>query len=155
MKKTLVLAAAVAATGLCAAQEVGRVISATPMIQQVAVPRQVCNNEQIAVEGQKSGAGAVIGGIAGGAMGNAVGDGGGRAAATMLGIIGGAVLGNKIEGAQQPQVQNVQRCSTQTFYENRVINYTVQYEFAGKQYSVIMPRDPGPTIRLQITPIVN
>ena len=27
------------------AQEVGKVISSTPIIQQVAVPRQVCNNE--------------------------------------------------------------------------------------------------------------
>ncbi len=154
MKKLLVVALA-AVAGVCAAQEMGRVVSSTPMIQQVAVPRQVCTNEQVAVEGQKSGAGAVMGGIAGGAMGNAVGDGGGRAAATMIGIIGGAMLGNKIEGSQQPQVQNVQRCSTQTFYENRTVSYSVVYEFAGKQYSVIMPRDPGPNIRLQITPMVN
>ena len=155
MKKLLVLAIATAAAGICTAEELGRVISTTPMIQQVAVPRQVCTTEQVAVDGQKSGAGAVIGGIAGGAMGNAVGDGGGRAAATMIGIIGGAMLGNKIEGAQQPQVQNQQRCSMQTFYENRTVSYNVLYEYAGKQYSVQLPRDPGPTIRLQVTPILN
>lgn len=155
MKKLLVLAIAATAAGICAAEELGRVLSTTPMVQQVAVPRQVCTTEQVAVDGQKSGAGAVIGGIAGGAMGNAVGDGGGRAAATMIGIIGGAMLGNKIEGAQQPQVQSQQRCNMQTFYENRTVSYNVLYEYAGKQYSVQLPRDPGPTIRLQVTPIIN
>ena len=29
------------------AQEVGRVISSTPIIQQVAVPRQVCSQQQL------------------------------------------------------------------------------------------------------------
>ena len=68
------------------AQEVGKVISSTPIIQQVAVPRQVCNNQQVVTEGQKSGAGAAMGAIAGGAIGNQIGNGSGRALATMAGI---------------------------------------------------------------------
>ena len=136
------------------AQEVGRVISSTPVIQQVAVPRQVCNNNQVVTPGEKSGAGAAMGAIAGGAIGNSVGQGSGRAAATVLGLFGGAVLGDKIEGSSAPEVHNVQTCSMQTFYENRTVGYNVVYEFAGKQYSVQMPSDPGPTVRLQITPMV-
>jgi hypothetical protein len=31
----------------------------------------------------------------------------------------------------------------------------VTYEFAGKQYNVQLPSDPGPTIKLQITPALN
>ncbi len=135
------------------AQEVGKVISSTPIIQQVAVPRQVCNNEQVVTQGQKSGAGAAMGAIAGGAIGNSVGNGNGRAAATMLGLLGGAILGDKVEGPANPEVRNVQNCSTQTFYENRTMAYNVVYEFAGKQYTVQMPSDPGPTVRLQITPV--
>ena len=136
------------------AQEVGKVISSTPIIQQVAVPRQVCNNQQVVTEGQKSGAGAAMGAIAGGAVGNALGNGGGRTAATVLGIFGGAILGDKIEGPSNPEVRNVQNCSQQMFYENRTMAYNVVYEFAGKQYTVQMPQDPGPTVRLQITPMV-
>ena len=34
-------------TGLCTAQEVGRVISSTPVIQQVSMPRQVCTTQQV------------------------------------------------------------------------------------------------------------
>jgi uncharacterized protein YcfJ len=135
------------------AQEVGKVISSTPIIQQVAVPRQVCNNEQVVTPGQKSGAGAAMGAIAGGAIGNNIGQGSGRAAATMLGLFGGAILGDKVEGAGTPEVRNVQNCSQQMFYENRTMAYNVVYEYAGKQYTVQMPQDPGPTVRLQITPI--
>ena len=88
-------------------------------------------------------------------MGNAVGGGTGKTAATMLGIIGGAVVGDNIEGAPQAQVQNVQRCRMQNFYENRTVAYNVAYEYAGKQYSVQMPQDPGQHILLQITPVVS
>lgn len=153
MKQLLVLSVAMVSSGLCLAQEVGRVISSTPIIQQVGVPRNVCTTEQVAVQRPKSGAGAVIGAIAGGAMGNAVGSGGGKAAATALGIFGGAILGDRVEGDPQAQFQNVQRCGTQTFFENRPVAYNVVYEYAGKQYAVQMPTDPGPTILLQVSPI--
>ena len=106
---------AVLASTAVQAQEVGKVISSTPIIQQVAVPRQVCNNEQVVTGGQKSGAGAAMGAIAGGAIGNNVGQGSGRAAATMLGLFGGAILGDKIEGPGTPEVRNVQNCSQQCF----------------------------------------
>jgi uncharacterized protein YcfJ len=153
MKKLLLLSTALMASSLSLAQEVGRVISATPIIQQIGVPRQVCNTEQVAVAQPRSGAGALMGAIAGGAMGNAVGGGAGKAAATMLGIVGGAMVGDHIEGGPTTQTQNVQRCVTQNFYENRAVAYKVVYEFGGKQYSVQMPNDPGPTVQLQVTPV--
>jgi uncharacterized protein YcfJ len=135
------------------AQDMGRVLSSTPVVQQVSVPRQVCTTEQIAVQQPKSGAGAAIGAIAGGALGNSVGQGAGRAAATVVGVIGGAVLGDRIEGAPETELRDVQRCGTQTFVENRTVAYNVVYEYAGKQYSVQMPNDPGPSIPIQISPI--
>ncbi len=153
MKKLLLLSTALMAGGLSLAQEAGRVISSTPIIQQIGVPRQVCNTEQVAVAQPRSGAGALMGAIAGGAMGNAVGGGAGKAAATMLGLVGGAMVGDHIEGGPATQIQNVQRCVTQNFYENRAVAYNVIYEFGGKQYSVQMPHDPGPTVQLQVTPV--
>lgn len=129
-------------------------ISSTPVIQQVAVPRQVCTTEQIALQQPRSGAGAVMGAIAGGAVGNAIGHGSGRAAATVLGVLGGAALGDSIEGSGGTQVQNVQRCTTQNVYENRAVAYNVVYEYAGRQYAVQLASDPGPTIQLQVTPVL-
>lgn len=49
-------------------------------------------------QGQTSGAGAVLGAVVGGVLGNQVGKGSGRAAVTAVGVLGGAVAGNAIEG---------------------------------------------------------
>jgi uncharacterized protein YcfJ len=145
---------ALGSAGLAHAQdEQGRVISSTPVMQQVVVPRQVGQEQTVTVPGQKSGAGALMGGIAGGALGNAVGNGSGRALATMIGIVGGAVVGNNIEGGNPPSTQVVQQCSTQNFYEHRTVAYNVVYEYAGRQYSTQMPQDPGRFVRLSVTPV--
>lgn len=136
------------------AGEVGRVLQTIPVLQQVAVPRQMCTDEQVTVPGQKSGAGAAMGAIAGGAIGNQIGDGGGRAAATMLGILGGAVLGDRVEGGAPSSVHTQRRCTTQTVYETRAVAYNVTYEYGGKQYTVQMPQDPGPWVQLQVMPVL-
>lgn len=154
MKKLVLLSVALASCGLVMAQEVGRVISSTPIVQQVAVPTQVCGTQPMAVQAPTSGAGALVGAVAGGALGNAVGGGAGRAVATVAGVLGGAMLGNQIESSGT-QVANVQQCSNQVRYENRTTGYNVVYEYAGHQYTAQLPTDPGPTIQLQISPAVT
>jgi uncharacterized protein YcfJ len=151
--KTLMTTFLLAATGLTQAQEVGQVISRTAVYQQVAVPRQTCTQTPVAVQNTTSGAGALMGAIAGAAVGNQIGGGSGRALATVAGFMGGAILGDRIENPGS-QIQNQTTCTTQTVYENRLSGYNVVYEYAGKQYSVQLPQDPGPTIQLQVTPIV-
>ena len=158
LKNTLAFASAALAMGsfavpAAAQQEVARVISSTPVMTQVAVPRQVCSNQQVTTPGQKSGVGGIMGAIAGGAIGSNLGGGDGRLIASAVGLIGGAMLGDKLESAGASQTQNVQSCTTQSFYETRTTAYNVVYEYGGKQYSVQMPQDPGPTLRLQITPV--
>lgn len=152
MKKTLFCSVAVLACTVGWAQDVGRVISSTPVVQQVGVPRQVCSNEQVMVQPPKSGVGSVVGAIAGGAIGGAMSPGRGQGAATVVGAIGGALIGDRMEGRPELEARDVQRCGTQTFYENRTVAYNVVYEFAGKQYAVQMPNDPGPTIALNVSP---
>ena len=152
MKKIVVFSVLAAIATLASAQEQGRVLSATPVLQQVGVPQQVCGNETIYSGNRTSGAGAVIGAIAGGAAGNAIGRGNGRAAATAIGVLGGAVLGNQIEGNGQPHYQNVQRCNTETYYENRTVGYDVVYEYAGRQYTTRTQTDPGRWIAVTVQP---
>ncbi|RZJ11536.1 MAG: hypothetical protein EOO54_20960 [Haliea sp.] len=156
MKKTLLLSAAASAALLSmpasATDILARVISSTPVVQQVAVPRQVCNNQQVITQAPKSGGGAILGAVAGGAVGNAIGNGGGRALATMIGLVGGAMVGDRVEGSND-QIQNVQNCTTQTFYENRPSHYNVVYEYQGTQYNTQMASDPGGFVRLQVTPV--
>ena len=154
MKRVIAAALGLSALAGVWAQDMGRVLSSTPVVQQVAVPRQVCSNEQISYQGPNSGAGALIGAIAGGALGNAAGGhGAGRAAATAIGMVGGAVLGDRFEGPAPERTEIVQRCGVQNFYENRTVGYNVVYEFGGRQYAVQMPNDPGPTIAVQVSPV--
>ena len=155
LRVALVTPVLVLAAGAALAQELGQVISSTPVTQQVGVPRQVCTTEQVAVQAPKSGAGALIGAIAGGAIGNAVGSGSGsgRAAATILGVIGGSVVGDRVEAQGSTHIENVQRCEIRTLYENRVVAYNVVYEYAGKRYAVQMAQDPGATLQLQLMPV--
>jgi uncharacterized protein YcfJ len=151
MKQTILFAALGLVAAGAGAQEVGRVISSTPVIQQVAVPRTYCNQPVYQGEPQTSGAGGLMGAIAGAGIGSQIGHGGGTAAAMMIGAVGGALLGNNIEanGARQaPQ----QVCGTETTYENRTLGYDVTYEYAGRQYTTRMNYDPGPTVQVQVTP---
>ena len=75
MKKTLVIssvaaAALLAALPASATDIMARVISSTPVVQQVAVPRQVCNNQQYITEAPRSGGGALLGALVGGLAAN-------------------------------------------------------------------------------------
>jgi uncharacterized protein YcfJ len=150
--KTLATTILLATASLAQAQEVGQVISRTALYQQVAVPRQTCSQTPVAVQNPSSGAGALIGAIAGGAVGSQIGGGSGQALATMVGVIGGSMMGDRIENPGT-QVHNQTTCTTQNFMENRLVGYTVVYEYAGKQHTVQLPQDPGPTIQLQVTPV--
>lgn len=132
-------------------EPVGRVLSATPVLQQVAVPSQVCSPERYVTREPNSGAGALVGALTGGLLGSAVGHGPGRGAATVVGAVGGAVIGNRIEGSGGTRVQDVDRCYEQTAYEERTVGYNVVYEYAGRQYQTRLDHDPGDYIPLQVS----
>jgi uncharacterized protein YcfJ len=153
MKKAVLsmMGLAAVAAGAQAQDIVGNVVSAVPVVQQVLVPRQVCSHQQV-VQPQPSGGGALVGAVVGGLLGNTIGHGFGRAAATGVGMVAGAAVGNSIEGGGHGP-QAVQHCTTQNTYENRTVGYNVTYEYAGRQHSVQLPYDPGPTVRLQVTPV--
>lgn len=152
---TLALAASAAlmANGVHA-QELATVISTMPILEQVQTPAEVCVNRQVAVQQEKSGGGAVIGAIAGGAVGNAIGQGSGNALATAIGLIGGAVLGDRIEGSPGTEMQTVRDCHTEMRSETRVRAYRVVYEYAGKRYEIETAKDPGKTIPINVSPAV-
>lgn len=163
----VMLTALVASTAACAGPRGGyvggypnsttatvqaRVVSSSPVMAQVAVPRQVCYDELRQEPARSSGAGAIVGAIAGGAMGNSVGKGTGRAVATGLGVILGAAVGDRIENDGRPGVmRSVQRCEQQTSYQNQVVAYNVVYEYGGQRYSTQMQNQPGSTIPITVT----
>ena len=158
--KSIVSAALVAAAGASFAQaQVGNafgvVISSTPVVQQVTVPKQVCTTTTVQ-NFQPSGGGALIGAVVGGALGNQFGRGDGRAVATVIGALGGGIVGNQIEAQNYPNpyTGQGQTCTTQNTIENRTVAQNVLYEYAGQRFNVQMPANgdfrPGVRIALQV-----
>ena len=87
-------------------------------------------------------AGAVIGGI----LGHQIGGGTGRDIATAGGVLGGAVVGNRLSKRNDgTTVQEVQRCAA-TPASNRPDHWDVGYEFRGTAHRVQMTTQPGATI---------
>ncbi|MEJ8834939.1 glycine zipper 2TM domain-containing protein [Ramlibacter sp. AN1133] len=155
MKQT-VLFAALGLVAFGAAAQEGRVLSSQPVIQQVAVPRQNCVQGMVQAQPQTSGMGGLAGAVTGAAIGSQIGGGNGAIAAGLIGLVGGAIAGNSIEANNmRAQQVAVPTCTTETTYENRTVGYDVTYEYAGQQYSTRMPYDPGPSIRLQVTPMAQ
>lgn len=154
MKKIYITCLLMAVATVSSAQEMGRVLSTTPIITQVVVPKQVCTNQTVQTQGQNTGIGGVTGLAVGAAIGNRFGKGDGRTGATILGAVGGAIIGNQIEANNSaPQTQNIQQCYTENQYENRTSGYNVVYEYAGFKYSVQLSNDPGRYIPLQVMPL--
>ncbi|WP_326539816.1 glycine zipper 2TM domain-containing protein [Pseudorhodoferax sp.] len=153
MKKHLLGLALAAVVPATMAQEVAQVLSAVPVVQQLAVPQQQCRTEQQVVQPANTGAGALFGTVAGGAVGNAFGSGEGRALATLLGVVLGALWGDRIEGQPAAQPQQVRHCTLHSVVQPQVVGYDVRYQYAGRQYRVQLPYDPGPTLAVQVTPV--
>jgi uncharacterized protein YcfJ len=133
-------------------QAVGQVLSSTPIVQPVTVARQTCTPGVATVTTPPSGAGALMGAIAGGAIGSNIGSGAGQALAAGVGIIAGAMAGDRVEGQGTRNVPS-QTCTTQNVLEYRVQGYTVVYDYQGRQYTSQMQFDPGRTVALQFVTI--
>jgi uncharacterized protein YcfJ len=159
--KSIVSAALLAAAGAGFAQSgpanaFGVVISSTPVVEQITVPKQICTTTQVQTF-QPTGGGALIGAVIGGAIGNQFGRGQGRVAATAVGALGGGLLGNQVEAQNGYYVnQPVQQCRTENTVENRTVAQNVLYEYAGQRFNVQMPATgdfrPGARIALQVAP---
>lgn len=146
--KSIISTALLAATGVTLAQSgpanaYGFVISSTPVLQQVTVPKQVCTTTTVQYV-QPNGGGALIGAVIGGALGNQIGRGhgqDGRAVATVIGALGGGLVGNQIETHNYSGQYPTQSCHTKNTVENRTVAQNVLYEYAGQRYTVQMPAE--------------
>jgi outer membrane lipoprotein SlyB len=92
-------AAVLALTAACSSAPRHENVAEAPGRSTVAYAQYgvVRNIELVSTGGHASGGGAVLGGVIGAVLGNQVGSGSGRAAATGVGAVGGALIGNQIE----------------------------------------------------------
>lgn len=140
----------------------GRVVSVAPQVEQFNQPRQECRTEYVQVQRQpqqqqqRGIGGSIIGGLAGGLLGNQVGGGSGRSVATAAGAIAGAIAGDRVENNQQmqapppPSEEQVRQCRMVDHWESRTNGYAVTYEYHGRNFTSVLPYDPGQRVRLHV-----
>lgn len=138
--------------------DTARVLSSTPQMERVNVPRQECRTEyqqqSYSNGGNNSVAGAIIGGIAGGLLGNTIGKGNGRVAAAAVGAGVGAIAGNNIANNQRgyggTRSVPVQSCYQVDNWQTVNTGYLVTYEYNGRTYNTVTNEQPGRYIDVNV-----
>ena len=137
--------------------DTARVLSSTPQLQRVNMPRQECSTEYQQQSYRNNGdhniVGAVIGGIAGGLLGNTVGRGNGRIAAAAVGAGVGAIAGDRISNNRYGNTvvtRPVQSCYQVDNWQTVTNGYLVTYEYNGRVYSTVTDRQPGRFIDVNV-----
>lgn len=137
-----------------------RVIAVTPHVERINMPRQECradySRESYSYPSyERSPAGAIIGGVAGGIIGNQVGRGGGRVVATAIGAVTGAIVGDHIDndhqGGRYYGERPVERCTVVDDWQTVTRGYQVTYRYNGRDYTTMMPSDPGNTVNIRVS----
>lgn len=141
--------------------DTARVISSTPIYEQVNQPSRECWREQTGYVTERqphSAGGAILGAIVGGVVGHQFGRGGGRDATTAAGAAIGAVTGDRMDNGDNVVTSRPveeERCRVVDHWTRRVTGYNVVYRYQGNEYSTFMPYDPGATVRVHVTVSVD
>lgn len=143
--------------------DTARVLSVTPQVERVNMPREECRTEyqqqSYRDDREHSIAGAVIGGIAGGLLGNTVGRGSGRVAATAVGAGVGAIAGDRIANSRNNVVTTrtvpVQSCYQVDNWQTVNSGYLVAYEYNGRTYNTVTSEHPGRYIDVNVAVAPN
>lgn len=146
-------------SGTALTQERARVLSAVPVVQQVGIPQQFCEDVQIYSGPRHRGDGIVLGTIVGDARddNDAYAELRGRAqdprreGTSTAEVVAGGYLGKVVEDShRQPRYDAARRCTSETVYENRTVGYDVTYEYAGQRHTTRMDHNPGPWVPIQV-----
>lgn len=137
-------------------EDYARVRSVTPQYERVSAPRQECYTEyqSVPVTQERSYGGAIVGGVAGAILGAQVGKGNGNKAATAVGAATGAIVGDRIQNDRQAtgwEERPVQRCREVENYDRRLNGYRVAYQYGGREYTTVLPYDPGRRLKVRVS----
>jgi uncharacterized protein YcfJ len=131
------------------------VLSATPVSEVVASPRQVCNDVAVQrrlPERDGNVGGTVAGAVIGGLLGNQVGGGDGRKLATVAGAVAGGYAGREVDRRHVGGrvVSDTERqCETISEAREQVVGYDVSYRTpSGETGEMRSDKKPGDRISL-------
>lgn len=132
-----------------------RVVSSTPVYEQVNEPRRECRTEYERREVYRNNntGGAVLGAVVGGLVGSTIGKGNGKVASAAVGAATGAVIGdrwNDRDGGAGYEERPVERCRVIDNYHQEIVGYDVTYRYNGRNYTTRLPYDPGKWLSLNV-----
>ena len=105
--------------------------------------------------GDRPVSGAIMGAAAGGLLGAQVGRGNGQNAAAAAGAAVGAVTGDRVQNSQRTAAAPAQQCRTVEVTREVIKGYKVVYFYSGRDVTVTLPYDPGPTVRVGVGIVDN
>lgn len=136
-----------------------RVVSATPVFEQINEPRRECRTEYRTYEEKSAGnthntVGAILGAVAGGLLGSTVGNGNGQVAAAAVGAATGAVIGDRWNASDSAQTatrtEPVEVCNMVDNYRQQIAGYDVTYRYNDRNFTTRLPYDPGEWLSLDV-----
>lgn len=137
-----------------------RVVDVDPIVHRVvaASPQRECWYEDREVYqqrgiDQRTATPTIVGAIIGGVIGHQFGSGYSRNVGTVAGAVLGASIGHdSAQRSGDTEVRSVQRCRVNDYpqYEQRVDGYRVTYIYRGREYTTVMPYDPGNRVQLRV-----
>lgn len=131
-----------------------RVVAVQPITESTTSshPRQVCQDEQVAVpetyKDQNQVGGAVVGGLVGALAGHQIGGGKGKTLATIGGAAAGAYAGHEIQKHHQEnnqtktETRNVCHTVTDKNTSTKTVGYDVTYSLNGQTGHIRMDHNP-------------
>jgi uncharacterized protein YcfJ len=132
-----------------------QVVAVQPVTQTstTSKPRQVCQDEQVAVpetyKDKHQIGGAVVGGLVGALAGHQIGGGKGKTLATIGGAAAGAFAGHEVQkkhqedNATKMETKNVCHTVTDKSTKTTTVGYDVTYTLNGKTGHIRMDHNPG------------
>lgn len=133
-----------------------KVVSSTPVYEQINEPRRECWTEYESREVYRNGnstGGAILGAVVGGLVGSTVGKGNGKVAAAAVGAATGAVVGDRWNdrgGNYAHEERPVERCRVTDNYRRDIVGYDIVYRYNGRDYATRLPHDPGKWLDLDV-----
>jgi len=135
-----------------------RVISVTANMERFSEHSQQCTEQQqvVTTPGQAGFGTTMAGALIGGALASAIGKGSGKVVAVAAGsTVGAHVARNMAEQNSTTTVKTVQVCQPVTMMREQVRDYTVRYEWEGREYMVNMSQHPGAWLKVSTSHTVQ
>lgn len=140
------------------AAPLARVLAVTANVDRISEQTQQCTQQQqvVTTPGQAGLGTTVAGSLIGGALGSQIGKGSGKAVAVATGsAVGAHMARNMAEQKSTTSVKTVQVCQPVTSVREQVRDYTVRYEWDGREHVVNLPQHPGAWLRVSTSHTVH